>query len=355
MAYSPFGLLLGAMMLGRTGAQVFAQPLLVACDGQQVLIRLSGFDDSGAQRLTASVSGTSGLSGTLSQLSKVFSTYGYEPKAGSVIVNNNTVVSGSLNRVLYTPSFGGNLNQVSRLDSFSYVVSNGTASSLPAAVVIVSASTGGIVGFDFNGGSSQGWEVYGNPVLTEAVFEPSSRGPLMNYYILGSDDDINLNSAGTADLSLWYFQAPSSSLAGLNLAYKGHLRFDMSSLAGDFSRLNPSSTNVVMLECDQCHGPSAPGLTLGFPIEALTLSFNGSATSFDLVLDETSGWLKDPQDALLQWSTPSQCDMINVLSGLSELRILGDWTVWYETIALDNVVIYNTKCTLYFSYCVRIR
>lgn len=35
--------------------------------------------------------------------------------------------------------------------------------------------------------------------------------------------------------------------------------------------------------------------------------------------------------------------MIQVLSRLSSLDILGDWTTWYETMALDNVQILNTK------------
>ena len=46
---------------------------------------------------------------------------------------------------------------------------------------------------------------------------------------------------------------------------------------------------------------------------------------------------KDPKNSLFAWPPPSQCDMIEVLSGLSGLRILGDLTDWYESIALDAV------------------
>ena len=46
---------------------------------------------------------------------------------------------------------------------------------------------------------------------------------------------------------------------------------------------------------------------------------------------------KDPKNSLFAWPQPSQCDMIEVLSGLSGLRILGDLTDWYESIALDAV------------------
>lgn len=59
------------------------------------------------------------------------------------------------------------------------------------------------------------------------------------------------------------------------------------------------------------------------------------------------GWLKDSHNSLVtEWSAPTQCDMIQVLSSISSLRILGDFTSWYETVALDNVLISNTKGTI---------
>lgn len=41
-------------------------------------------------------------SGTLYQLSQVFSNYGYEPKNGEKITSTKTQVTGSNNRVYYT-------------------------------------------------------------------------------------------------------------------------------------------------------------------------------------------------------------------------------------------------------------
>jgi len=97
----------------------------------------------------------------------------------------------------------------------------------------------------------------------------------------------------------------------------------------------------VELECTSCVGPVGKGITLAFPISALT-PFSGAATAFKIPLLEGKGWLKDPQNSLLGWTAASQCDVIQVLSRLSSLRILGDWTTWYETVALDNVKITNT-------------
>ena len=45
---------------------------------------------------------TAPQSGSLYQLSQVFSTYGYEPKQGALITQEKTVVTGSNNRIVYT-------------------------------------------------------------------------------------------------------------------------------------------------------------------------------------------------------------------------------------------------------------
>ena len=99
------------------------------------------------------------------------------------------------------------------------------------------------------------------------------------------------------------------------------------------------------LDCAQCEGPVGAGIKLVFPLSAAlaTTPFKGEATTFTLPLTEGAGWLKDPQNTLKKWEAPSKCDMIQVLSRLSSVHILGDWTTWYETVALDNVQFYNTK------------
>jgi hypothetical protein len=40
---------------------------------------------------------------------------------------------------------------------------------------------------------------------------------------------------------------------------------------------------------------------------------------------------------------PSRCTFIQVLSSLSKLSILGDFTTWYESVGLDSVALVNTK------------
>ncbi len=109
-----------------------------------------------------------------------------------------------------------------------------------------------------------------------------------------------------------------------------------------------SQLNLVILQCSECTGPVGKGITLAFPYDAIkkTTSFNGETTAFTIPLREDAGWRKDPQNTLKMWQAPSRCDLIQVLSRLSGLQILGDWTTWYETVALDNVLIRNVKAQL---------
>lgn len=102
--------------------------------------------------------------------------------------------------------------------------------------------------------------------------------------------------------------------------------------------------HVVEFDCASCSGPVGPGITLALPLSAVKFfTFNGTPMKFSLNLIETAGWIKDPQNSLLSWTTATQCDMIQVLSRLSAIRILGDWTTWYESVALDDVQFLNTK------------
>mmetsp|Transcript_16575 Transcript_16575/g.33554 ORF Transcript_16575/g.33554 Transcript_16575/m.33554 type:complete len:83 (+) Transcript_16575:139-387(+) len=54
-------------------------------------------------------------------------------------------------------------------------------------------------------------------------------------------------------------------------------------------------------------------------------------------MKETEGWMKDPQNVLYEWTVPSKCSFIEILSGITSVRILGDFTNWYETVNIDNV------------------
>jgi hypothetical protein len=234
------------------------------------------------------------------------------------------------------------------------------STSLPGTITIVPPS-GAIVGSDFFR-SSEEWIITGNKLPVEIpTYEKLSRGPLLNYYIKHSDNLINNIptdlSPSTFDQSLWYFEAPSSKYSGnYGISYGGNLSFSFVMLSGDIMKLNSEeTTNIILLECDDCdernEGTAVSiGIRLGFSIAALRrrspipfLPAGGKPVTITIPLSETAGWLKDPQNVLSPWIRPSQCDIIQVLSRLSKIRILGDWTTSYESVAIDNVLLSNIK------------
>lgn len=287
------------------------------------------------------------LSGSLYQLSQVFSQYGYQPVNGAQIMRNSTTVTGSNNRVYYSrPNPDAATNN--KWGTFDFIIINSglNEKSYPGTITLVPPS-GALVGSNFLL-SHEGWTITGNKArVMHPSYETFSRGPLLNYYISSTDDVINVPASGMPDQSLWYFEAPPKFHGNHGIAYGGSLSFSIGSFSGDFSRLNGDNVNVVILECETCIGPVGLGITLGYTIGTLAKSpngmFRGSPMTITIPLHETAGWVKDSQNVLMPWTTPSKCDIIQVLSRLSKIRILGDWTSWYETVAIDNVQFSNTK------------
>jgi hypothetical protein len=224
-------------------------------------------------------------------------------------------------------------------DAFSFRITDGKNTSFDGLVTILDKS-GTIVGSDFLSGD-EGWTIIGNAkagAVTVPEFEPYHRGKLFNYYIYAKDDIINHSKFGEQDKSLWYFNAPAKFLGNRVAAYGGHISFSIGMFAGDIASLNRGG-NLVELECKDCGYKT--GITLVYRFSKI--HFERKIANFKIELVETANWLKDPQDSLKQWTVPSKCEFLQVLSRLSGLRILGDITTWYETVALDNVFLSNTK------------
>lgn len=123
-------------------------------------------------------------------------------------------------------------------------VSEAGIPSYPGTVTLVPPS-GSIVGSGFLLGNED-WTISGNKVASSgASYEPYSRGALLNHYILGSDDKINVRSTGAPDQSLWYFVAPSKFLGNQGISYGGSIQFSLSSFSGDFSKMNSAEVWLI--------------------------------------------------------------------------------------------------------------
>ncbi|RYG95363.1 hypothetical protein EON65_56080, partial [archaeon] len=103
-------------------------------------------------------------SGTLSQLSQVYSKYGYEPKHGAKILAAPVNVTGSQNRVHYArphPDYVG----TNHWASFQFVVSRRNGVRSPPGTVTLVPPGGQLVGSSFLL-SNEHWTVTGNKVLS---------------------------------------------------------------------------------------------------------------------------------------------------------------------------------------------
>jgi len=313
--------------------------LVVVQPGTQVVISLPGFNLNGAP-MSATITSLP-VSGTLYQLSQVFSTYGYEPKTGEPITAVGQVVTGSKNRLVYVRP-AADVAPYGKWDSFTYII-NDPVQSQPGTVSLVPPS-GILVGSTFLL-DSEGWSITGNKLSSEPVTYVAASSGLLNQYVYGTDALLKISQAGGDDASLWYFKAPQKFLGNQGVVYGGFLQFTLSSSSGDFdpSNLN-SNVFLVQLYCALCSANT--GMTIVFPLSSVVGEFQGRDQRFQLVLTESSGWLKDPKNTLQVWQPPSKCEFIQMLSGLTSMTILGDFTKWYESVSLDDVAWVNQNFNL---------
>lgn len=305
-----------------------AIPNLVCLNSSSnIVIRLSGYDLTG-NGLSYRISRTP-IYGELYQLSHVYSHFGYNPISGARIYTNDFINSVSKQRLYYSIPYNI-LSKCSNqyVESFSFIVDNGGEISYETNITIVN-NDGTVICSDFLL-SLDGWTIVGNKRLIEnPAFEPYSRGLYLNHYICSSDDKINVDKYGDSDKSLWFFNAPSKFLGNMGIAYGGFIMFSLELFSGDIRQLNYGiNYNLIELES------TGFGITVVYPF----INFNKMMDIFQVPLRETKGWYYYKTQ-----KTPSKCDFIRVLSDLSAIRILGDITTWYETVALDNVFIINKQ------------
>lgn len=334
-----FSLLVG-VICATCHAQIIApMTSIVASKNSEVLFALPGYDPAGS-KLTAYITSIPTV-GSLYQISQIFSDYGYQPQRGVLItsasVASPVAITGSKNRLLYVPP--PNVNEpVGKWDWFNYTVSNKVSLSAPGIVWLVPPAKNVVVS-DF-AVDLDGWSVTNNGGRASQLpagglsYEPYSRG-VLNHYVLATEAEINTNKRSGADDTLWYFVAPPKFHGMHNIAYGGSLNYATSSAAGDFSPANLNAqAAMVILECASC--ASGSGIRLAKYADATITPLDGQARTVSIPLVE-SVWLKDPKNTLLPWTVPTQCEMVEVLGGITSLRLLGDQTVWYESLAIDRV------------------
>jgi len=341
------------------GLGPFSPPLVFfAGRGEELLLRLGGFDTSGRSLITtilslpvsdslgtaASVSvkgDSSPLAGALFELSQLFVTQGLQPRRGRSVQSSPLIIDQLAgNRLLFVaPQSAPPLGAWGK---FSYRVADGPRMSLPGFVWILPPH-GRIVHSDFRN-DVDGWKVVGKATLTREGF---SRG-LLSQYLVATDAAVQAASrvvdvtgkkkaVKAGDASLWKFIAPPHFLGNKVVAYGGSLVFTAGAFAGDFSTEQlQKNVPLVTIECSSCRG--GQGVRIGFFADAKNVILDGKTKKFTLPLTPDK-WVKDPRNTLQPWSAIAECELVQVLTAISELSILGDWTTWFETVAIDDVFI----------------
>ena len=314
------------------GNQIPKAPHLTAVvsRGSEVEIKLLGYDLDG-DKLTATIATLPSV-GQLYQLSQVYNTHGYLPKyeEKNQISSGNTLVTGSSNRVVFVlPSEVG--HSQGKWATFTYIVHDGKAGSAEGTVTLVPPG-GALAASDFTLGSD-GWSVVNNGRTGGGIVHEMTSFGMLNHFVYGTEKEINVDVKTGDDKDRWYFEAPVHFLGFHANSYGGSIEFTLAAFSGDLhsaDNLN-HDRDLVVLECRYC----AQGQGMRFVIR--DYAFTGESKRISIRLLETAGWLKDPRNTLSTWTPPSKCEMVEMLHELSALRILGDFTKWYETIGLDNV------------------
>ncbi|KDO23507.1 hypothetical protein SPRG_11429 [Saprolegnia parasitica CBS 223.65] len=297
--------------------------------GQDVVVALKGYSTSGRQLSYAITSLPT--QGAVYQLSQVYSDYGYDPKkAASPVASTPSLVTGSKARIVFSRPFSSSPLDT-KFAEFTYTVHDGSATSSPGIITVSHDVAVMTSQFYFD---SDGWRIIQNQQATQPIFDPTSRG-LLSYYIYATEAMIQTNPQSGSDLVLWYFAAPPKFLGNQWYAYGGVLSFVLAASEGDFAARNdPSQAPLVLLECATCNLNA--GVRLAWA-QSNSPPFTGATQAYTIPLLESAGWRQDPKNTLLPWTPPSQCQFLEVLSKLSGLSILGDFTTRYETVALDTV------------------
>ncbi|CEO99160.1 Laminin IV type A domain-containing protein [Plasmodiophora brassicae] len=323
---SPIWLVIVAGVLVGSGNSAATYPkalhVVVTAQAQTDIVIQLLPNATGGYPILATQIGSVPSSGALYQLSQVYAVYGYMPQKGTQITSSYTNVSSlASNRVLFSAPIGFTGA------NFTYYAINKYGMSTSAGIVYITVD-GSAVSSPFTTSNENWFVVY--DATASAGWSATSIGNL-NHFIYSDSIPYVVGSANTAR---WSFTAPSKFSGNFERAYNGYISFWLTSFAGDFTTsVYPNPKTFVALTCATC--ASGAGITLA----QRNITWVGDTRLFNFTLNEQpiNGWKKDPKSVFLSWTTPTNCDFFNVLSGLSSVAIYPDVSTGQESVGLDDV------------------
>ncbi len=177
--------------------------------------------------------------------------------------------------------------------------------------------------------NNDNWNIIGNKNITCAFFIPFSLDGIMSNYIIGNDKVINVDYKNKDDANLWYFS--KNFPTNYSLSNTSIFSFTMTSFVGDFTKLNyNNSLSSALIKIIN----NVTNELIIFPVNHLIEKYNGSLHTFVIPM-VYNVWLNG-----YNYSQIDRKYFLRVLSNVTRIDILGDWTQGNETIGLDNVIIY---------------
>lgn len=246
--------------------------------------------------------------------------------------------------------------------SFSYVVSAEigpplvqfgppTTITSEAGLVVITNPENKIAGTDFNlADGGDGWtlsgqlEVAGGNQPSAGLRHQALSWGGLNRYVYGVDEVQNLDFATGSDLAKWYFEASSATFHKLELAaaYGGYVGFTVRSQYGDFRELN-DPLDWIIIECESCDSGHGARI-IRFVDESFR--WDGSEVMIKVGLNITGRWSYDPLNSAGVFTLATECQIASVLTNVSRIAILGDFTKGGEGVAVDDVAIVSADASM---------
>jgi hypothetical protein len=134
----------------------------------------------------------------------------------------------------------------------------------------------------------------------------------MSRFIIGNDTILHVEPKNKNDKSLWYFRSPF--LKNSDLSNYKYIKFSLSCFSGIYTFLNKID-HYIRICSNRFNKCSKYNILDKF-------NFTEKWSIFQVYLNKEL------------WSGK----YTNIIKSVDYIYILGDWTQWYETIGLDNVL-----------------
>lgn len=159
---------------------------------------------------------------------------------------------------------------------------------------------------------NEGWTIDGNQQNVDAIHIPHSLNKEMSRFIIGNDSILHVEPKNKNDKSLWYFRSPF--LQNIDLSNYKYIKFSLSCFAGITTFLN--SVDHYIRICSNRLKQCSKYMIMD------KFNFTEKSTTFQVHLKKEL------------WTNK----YTHIIKFVDYIYILGDWTQWYETIGLDNVL-----------------